>query len=64
MKIINSKKTHFMKKSDCGLHQVKYDTIENVHSLLNTILDNGNKKQLVTYKAAYKVPLPLERNND
>ena len=53
-----------MKKSDCGLYLVKYDTIENMHSLLNTILDNGNKKQLVTYKAAYKVSLPLERNDD
>ena len=46
MKIMNEKKTHFMKKSKCGLYLVKYDTVENVHNLINTILDMGNKKML------------------
>ena len=46
MKIINKEKTHFMKKASNGLHYVKYDTIENVHLLINTILDNGHKKML------------------
>lgn len=46
MKIMNEKKTHFMKKSKCGLYLVKYDTVENVHHLINTILDMGNKKML------------------
>ena len=43
---MNEKKTHFMKKSKCGLYLVKYDTVENVHHLINTILDMGNKKML------------------
>ena len=43
---MNEKKTHFMKKSKCGLYLVKYDTVENVHNLINTILDMGNKKML------------------
>ncbi len=43
---MNEKKTHFMKKSKCGLYLVKYDTVENVHNLINTILDMGNKKLL------------------
>ena len=46
MKIMNEKKTHFMKKSKCGLYLVKYDTVENVHHLINSILDMGNKKML------------------
>ena len=46
MKIMNEKKTHFMKKSKCGLYIVKYDTVENVHNLINAILDTGNKKLL------------------
>lgn len=46
MKIMNEKKTHFMKKSKCGLYLVKYDTVENVHFLINNILDMGNKKML------------------
>ena len=46
MKIMNEKKTHFMKKSKCGLYLVKYDTVENVHNLINTILEMGNKKML------------------
>ena len=35
-----------MKKSKCGLYLVKYDTVENVHHLINSILDVGNKKML------------------
>ena len=46
MKIINKEKTHFMQKASNGLLYVKYDTIENVHLLINTILDNGHKKML------------------
>ena len=46
MKIINKQKTHFLKKTKCGLYQVKYDTIENVTMLINGILDNGHKKIL------------------
>lgn len=46
MKIMNENKTHFMKKSKCGLYLVKYDTVENVHLLINNILDMGNKKML------------------
>lgn len=46
MKIMNENKTHFMKKSKCGLYLVKYDTVENVHFLINNILDMGNKKML------------------
>ena len=46
MRIMNEKKTHFMKKSKCGLYLVKYDTVENVHNLINSILDMGNKKML------------------
>lgn len=46
MKIMNEKKTHFMKKSKCGLYLVKYDTVENVNFLINNILDMGNKKML------------------
>jgi len=46
MKILNENKTHFMKKSKCGLYLVKYDTVENVHHLINSILDVGNKKML------------------
>lgn len=41
---MNKQKTHFLKKSKCGLYQIKYDTIENVTILLNDILDNGHKK--------------------
>ncbi len=47
MKIINKEKTHFMQKASNGLLYVKYDTIENVHLLINTILDNGHKKILI-----------------
>lgn len=43
---MNEKKTHFMKKSKCGLYLVKYDTVDNVHHLINSILDMGNKKML------------------
>ena len=43
---MNEKKTHFMQKSKCGLYLVKYDTVENVHHLINSILDTGNKKML------------------
>lgn len=43
---MNENKTHFMKKSKCGLYLVKYDTVENVHLLINNILDMGNKKML------------------
>lgn len=46
MKIMNEKKTHFMKKSKCGLYLVKYDTVENVNIQLNNILNMGNKKML------------------
>ncbi len=46
MKIMNQNKTHFMKKSKCGLFLVKYDTVENVNNLINRILDLGNKKLL------------------
>lgn len=46
MKIMNEKKTHFMKKSKCGLYLVKYDTVENVHTQINNILNMGNKKML------------------
>ena len=46
MKIMNEKKTHFMKKSKCGLYLVKYDTVENVNNLINNILNMGNKKML------------------
>ena len=46
MKIINKEKTHFMQKASNSLLYVKYDTIENVHLLINTILDNGHKKML------------------
>ena len=47
MKIINKEKTHFMQKASNSLLYVKYDTIENVHLLINTILDNGHKKILI-----------------
>ena len=43
MKILNKQKTHFLKTSKCGLHQIKYDTVENVNFLINNILDNGTK---------------------
>ena len=43
---MNKQKTHFLKKTKCGLYQVKYDTIENVTILINGILDNGHKKKL------------------
>lgn len=43
---MNENKTHFMKKSKCGLYLVKFDTVENVHYLINNILDMGNKKML------------------
>ena len=46
MKIMNEKKTHFMKKSKCGLYLVKCDAVENVHHLINSILDISNKKML------------------
>ena len=46
MKIMNRQKTHFLKKPKYGLYQIKYDTIENVHILINNILDNGHKKML------------------
>ena len=46
MKIMNKQKTHFLKKTKCGVYQVKYDTIENVTILINNILDNGHKKML------------------
>ena len=46
MKIINKEKTHFMQKASNSLLYVKYDTIENVYLLINTILDNGHKKIL------------------
>ena len=44
MKIFNKQKTHFLKKTNCGLYQIKYDTIENVTFVINNILDNGHKK--------------------
>lgn len=43
MKILNKQKTHFMKKSECGSFLVKYDTVENVNTVINAILNNGNK---------------------
>ena len=43
---MNKQKTHFLKKTKCGLYQTKYDTIENVTLLINGILDNGHKKML------------------
>lgn len=46
MKIINKEKTHFMQKASNSLAYVKYDTVENVNLLINTILDNGHKKIL------------------
>lgn len=46
MKIKNNQKTHFLKISKCGLYQIKYDTVENVNSLINHILDNGDIKTL------------------
>ena len=46
MKIKNNQKTHFLKISKCGLYQIKYDTVENVNSLINHILDNGDIKIL------------------
>lgn len=50
MKIMNVNKTHFLKKSKCGLYLVKYNTVENVHNLINNILDMGNKKMLSTQR--------------
>ena len=44
MKIINLKKTHFMKKTDCGQYLTKFDTIQNVHRNINHILNNGHTK--------------------
>lgn len=46
MKIMNEDKTYFMKKSKCGSYLIKYDTVENVHHLINNILEMGNKKML------------------
>ena len=46
MKIMNEHKTHFMKKSKCGHYLIKFDTVENVHHLINNILNMGNKKML------------------
>ena len=46
---MNKQKTHFLKKTKCGLYQVKYDTIENVTILINGILDNGHKKMPNNY---------------
>lgn len=43
---MNKQKTHFLKKTKCGVYQIKYDTIENVTMLINSILDNGHKKML------------------
>ena len=43
---MNKQKTHFLKKTKCGVYQIKYDTIENVTKLINGILDNGHKKKL------------------
>ena len=43
---MNRQKTHFLKKTECGSYQIKYDTIENVHILINNILDNGQKKMI------------------
>lgn len=44
---MNKQKTHFMKKSKSGLFLVKYDTIENVNSVINAILNNDNKNKPV-----------------
>lgn len=52
MKIKNSQKTHFLKRTKCGLYQVEYDTIENVNFLINNILDNGHK--IMLDKQAYQ----------
>ena len=40
MKILNKQKTHFLKKTKCGLYQIKYDTVENVNLIINNILNN------------------------
>ena len=44
MKILNKQKTHFLRIADCGLYQIKYDTVTNVNHLINNILDNGHTK--------------------
>ena len=51
MKIFNKQKTHFMKKMHNSVLLVRYDTIENVHQMINNILDNGNKKMLSSQPA-------------
>jgi hypothetical protein len=43
MKIFNKAKTHFMQKDEKGTHIIKFDTIENVQTKINSILDGGSK---------------------
>lgn len=42
MRIFNKAKTHFMRKDEKGTI-VKFDTIENVQTKINSILDGSNK---------------------
>lgn len=42
MRIFNKAKTHFIRKDEKGTI-VKFDTIENVQTKINSILDGSNK---------------------
>ncbi len=42
MKILNSKKTHFMQPNTVGTYNVKFGTVSEVRAVIDTILD-GNK---------------------
>ncbi len=43
MKIFNKAKTHFMQKDEKGAYIIKFDTIKNVQTKLDSILDGSNK---------------------
>lgn len=46
MKILNKQKTHFLKKTKCGLYHIKYDTVENVNLMINNILNNCRQNKI------------------
>lgn len=58
MKIFNKAKTHFMHKDENGI-VVKFDTIENVQTRINSILD-GRDKPSVNNLFEFKIVRSIE----
>lgn len=69
MKIFNKAKTHFMRKDENGII-VKFDTIENVQTRINRILDGIDKpsmNSLMEFEAGKNFEFksdPINKNHD